>query len=383
MSQTAGAEPVWEQKLDDAALRLAEEATAEALADVYGGDQSFVDDLCSEVVSVAIDQGDNVVTMDHFATAADRLDAVPENDDTDTDRHVAPHREMKGDGAGGEVVASTTDVDEETIADIQADRQAHAEAEAEGGEDKTDDESEKPTESADSDPSESDTGEAETQPDTVVADGTEYVSREEYEELEAEVQELRGLLEALRRQVKSQTQIITGEEMVSSVDPDNPAFTDVMTRLQRVEDQAEENAASVQMVKTDGGAGTDTPDGRARLIRQVLFNKAKSAAEKTGDQAGTAEMTRDEVDSRLDGGHHRGTLMDVMRRAADGHEADINGSSDLPVVQSITFHKSNSQDKQSKLVMDLSQASGTEIRQNLTPVGTRQNLTTGDTEDGG
>ena len=67
MSQTAGAEPVWEQKLDDAALRLAEEATAEALADVYGGDQSFVDDLCSEVVSVAIDQGDNVGTSRRIA----------------------------------------------------------------------------------------------------------------------------------------------------------------------------------------------------------------------------------------------------------------------------------------------------------------------------
>ena len=376
MSQTAGAEPVWEQKLDDAALRLAEEATAEALADVYGGDQSFVDDLCSEVVSVAIDQGDNVVTMDHFATAADRLDAVPENDDTDTDRHVAPHREMKGDGAGGEVVASTTDVDEGTIADIQADRDADV--------DETDDqdcEEETAAESADGDPSESD-GDDE-QPARIVEDGVEYVPREEYEELEAEVQDLRGLVDALHRQVKNQTRAITGDEHMGSIDPEHPSFTDLMTRLQQVEDRTEEHASRLQMVRTDGAAGTDSPDDRARLLRQQLYNMAKSGANKSETEAGRATMTRDEANARLGGELHNGTVLDAMRRAADGYEADIGGSSDLQPVESITFQKSDSHESQSKLVIDLADASGSEVRQSLTASGGRQNLMTADTEDGG
>lgn len=358
----ADAESVWAEKLDGASLRLADETTADALADAHGGDTEHVDALCSEVVSVAIAEGDNVVTMDHFEIAAEQLDRAPQNDDASPKRE-APHRKLKGDGTGGEVVASTEETEEGTAADC----------------DTSDEDEDEVAEPAADTPSESDEGETET----VVQDGVEYVPREEYDELESEVRELRGLVDALHRQVKNQNRVIIGEEMVSAVDPEHPSFTDLMTRLQQIEDQVEENANSVQMVRTDGAAGTDKPDDRALLLRQQLYNMAKSGANKSETEAGRATMTRDQVDSALGGGYARSTLLDAMRRAADGHEADINGASDLPPVESITFRKSGSHETQSKLVIDLQDASGTEVRQNLTGSDCRKNPTTANTEDGG
>lgn len=364
----ADAEAVWSRKLDEASLTLAADATAEALADEYGGDRSVVDDLCNKVLFVALDEDDDKITMDHFETAADRLGTEPTNDDVKPKRE-APHREMKND-AGGEVVATTEDVDEGTIADIQADREDH-----------TDQDDDSDTEPADDDPSDSD-GDAPEAP-TIVEDGVEYVPREEYDELAAEVQELSGLVDALHRQIKQQTRILTGNEHMDVVDPEHPSFTDLMTRIQQVEDRTEEHASRLQMVRTDGAAGTDSPDDRAHLLRQQLYNMAKSGANKSETEAGRATMTRDEANARLGGELHNGTVLDAMRRAANGHEADISGSSDLQPVDSITFHKSDSHESQSKLVIDLADASGTEVRQNLTPSGGRQNLMTANTEDGG
>ena len=137
------------------------------------------------------------------------------------------------------------------------------------------------------------------------------------------------------------------------------------------------------MSQTAGAAGTDSPDDRARLLRQQLYNMAKSGANKSETEAGRATMTRDEANARLGGELHNGTVLDAMRRAADGYEADISGSSDLQPVESITFQKSDSHESQSKLVIDLADASGSEVRQSLTASGGRQNLMTADTEDGG
>lgn len=109
----ASPEDVWDAKLEDASLRLAEDATAEKLAEAFGGDREYIDELCSEAVTVAIGEGDNVVTMDYFERAAERVGSQPENDDAG-DKRVAVHKEVD---SIGQVVASTTETEEGTVED--------------------------------------------------------------------------------------------------------------------------------------------------------------------------------------------------------------------------------------------------------------------------
>ncbi|SFR42295.1 hypothetical protein SAMN04487947_1248 [Halogeometricum rufum] len=185
MSQTAGAELVWEQKLDEASAKLADDTTAAALADEYGGEPDYVDDLCSEAVMVAFDEHADRITMDHFATAADRLDAEPSNDDTTESKRTPPHAQTE---SAGQVVATTTDLEEGTAADIDLP--------------------------------------AETATDTNAA--------QRIDALESEVDELRALVEALHKQVKAQNRALTGQDRIDSVDADAEEFVPLLNRLDAV-----------------------------------------------------------------------------------------------------------------------------------------------------
>lgn len=191
------------------------------------------------------------------------------------------------------------------------------------------------------------------------------------EDLEDEVRDLRGHIRALEARMDAtntrleRISIAAFDEPLGEVNEDE--FDSLRPRLLEIEETVEKIKKDQRMLVSDVGGGRATPDDRAKLIRQTLLNKARS-------NEGESGLTRDQVDARLDGGLHRDTLMDAMKRAADGHKAEgndrdytpINGSSDLLPVDAITFRVSDGKDKQSVVSMDLEDSTATEVRQNLT-----------------
>lgn len=181
--------------------------------------------------------------------------------------------------------------------------------------------------------------------------------REQNEDLEAEVANLEARCTGLSRKFNNLVEVLFGDtDELGAYEPDE--MRDILQRIVDVEDQVEDHENQVAMLRSGKGT-SDTPDGRAKRLRQVLYNDAKK-------NSGKAAMDRDAVNSALGGGHHRGTVLDAMRRAANGREADISGSSKLPPLDGITFHAGSKRDEQSRIEMDLSDLTGTEVRQNLT-----------------
>lgn len=182
--------------------------------------------------------------------------------------------------------------------------------------------------------------------------------REENEELRRKVDDLEARCEGISRRFNTLVEVMLGDmDELGAYEPDE--MRDVLQRVVDLEDTVADHENQVAMVRGDGGSQSDTPDGRAKRLRKVLYNRAKK-------NDGKATLNRDGVDGALGGGHHRGTVLDAMRRAAKGRDADINGSSDLPPLNGVTFHKGTRRDEQSRITMDLSDVTGSEVRQNLT-----------------
>jgi len=331
----------WETLLDDefGVEHLADDVSPATLAEQFGSAPSRVEQLCSDAFTEAVSEGAVEIRFAHFEAAAgddntigesvEQFDANEESDDGGT---VEQFDESESTSA------------EESVE--QFDETSSAEETA------------TPDEAPDTDVT-TDSGDLADRVAALEADN---------EALRSEVQELAGLVEALRKQIKIQSRLLVGEEHVSTaVDPTDTGVDDILTRLSELDDRVEEHDQQVAMVRTDGSAGADDPDSRARFLRQTLYNQAKG-------NDGRATMDRDAADSRLGGGLHRDTVLDAMRRAADGYEAEISGASDLQPVDSITFKVGEGRGTQSRIVMDLSNATGSEIR---------RNLTTKTTEDGG
>lgn len=186
--------------------------------------------------------------------------------------------------------------------------------------------------------------------------------REENEQLQRRVNALEARCDGLSRKFDALVEVMLGDaDDLAGYEPDE--MRDVLQRVVDLEDQVADHENQVAMVRSDGGGDVDTPDGRARRLRKVLYNDAKK-------NDGKAALTRDGVNGVLGGGHHRGTVLDAMRRAADGREADINGSSDLPPLNGVTFLSGSKTQDQSRIELDLSDLTGSEVRQNLTTVQT-------------
>ena len=182
--------------------------------------------------------------------------------------------------------------------------------------------------------------------------------REENEQLRQKVNGLEARCDAMSRRFNTLVEVMLGDaDELGGYEPDE--MRDVLQRVVDLEDKVADHENQVAMVRGDGGSQTDTPDGRAKRLRQVLYNRAKK-------NDGKATLDRDGVDGALGGGHHRGTVLDAMKRAAEGREANINGASDLPPLNGVTFHKGTKRDEQSRITMDLSGVTGSEVRQNLT-----------------
>lgn len=282
----ADPETVWEEKLADASLRLDDEIDAATLAGEYGGDRGYVDDLCSEVVGVAIAEGDNVVTLAHFEVAAEQLDRVPQNEDTDAKRD-APHREMKSDGAGGEVVASTTDAEEGTIEDCDEPDQ--------------DDEPSEPTVEI---------------PDDLDARLDEFEDR--LGGLESDFAELRQFLVKDLALIKGTLRKLVDADESANVDVLPEQADNTRALLDRHEDQLQDLGEELNAfdeltkgAKTDGGSVS-----KAVQVRRHLVEKAK-------ENGGTFAMNGKQVASFFDGrddsvSHSRGCQ--IVREAVGEKE---------------------------------------------------------------
>lgn len=192
------------------------------------------------------------------------------------------------------------------------------------------------------------------------------VSDQSRAELEKEVQILRSQTDALSTKLNRLAAIVLGDRDTAEYDVDEIG-TDLRTQLNDVEERVSEHDDKLAMYAAGGSSGPDDPDSRATKLRQVLYNSAKATD-------GTADLTRDEAESALNGGLHRESVLDAMKRAADGQAAgddersyrSINGSSSLPPCSGITFRDGGFGDGQSYIVLELSDMTGAAIRQKLT-----------------
>jgi len=363
MSETADVDDkafdIWSSKLSRSSLTLAPDVSAQTLAGEFGRlDDETLDDLCSDAVMAALNDDATRLSMEHFREAYEQ---TQEEDDEATEEavqeappepHPEPTDETQTDGGPPEPEIFDEDND-----DVEATVSESQESDA-GGDDDQDDEDANPV---------SEMSRAE------LVDEVQDL-RETVDEMESMVRDSNALVKAVRKQMAIQNQLLVGADTVQDAGIDPEEVLNHHQRLSEIEDQLQQQGDQIQMVRVDGGGSPDDPDSRAQRIRQTLYNKAKQHSE------GKAEMDRDDVDSRLGGGLHRDTVLGAMKRAADGYEAEddersytsINGSSDLQPVDSITFVVGEGRGNASKVVMNLSDATGAEIRQNLTTKDTEE-----------
>ncbi|MDT3434710.1 hypothetical protein [Haloarcula sp. 1CSR25-25] len=332
----------WTGKLSQSSAKLAADVSAEILATEFGVlDSDALDDLCSDAIMVAFDEGCHEVSLSHFRDAYETLttDEAGETPDTSdssasdaTESGVVQEAADSPDPSSGDV----NDTPESTATTVPADSDAST-----------------PNPAA----MDRDALEAEVE-----------ALRERVDEIESLARDTQGLVQAVRRQMAEQAKLLVGEELVQEAGIAADSVVNHHQRLRELDARVQEQGDKIQMVRVDGGGSPDDPDARARRIRQTLYNKAKDHPE------GKAQMDRSDVDSRLGGGHHRDTVLDAMKRAADGYDAEsdgrpytaINGSSDLQPVDAITFSVGDGRGSPSKVVMNLADVTGAEIRQNLT-----------------
>lgn len=342
----------WRRRVDGSILKLKADVTADDIAAEYPDvTDDVAEELAAEAVSNAFEHGDTDGVVPADFPSVDQLDADVQEDQPTTDGEDDGDSSMPFHKRREQEVAATP-----------AD---HADEPADENEEQTDT---APGSGGDSTATEADASESD-------AGGERDALEARVDELESKLREQAALTEALQRQNRQLSQLLIGEDTVG-MDVDADAMTDFLTRSQDVDDRLVDLEQRVAMVRSDGSGTADGPDGRARVIRQTLYNKAKNSE-------GLATLTRDEADSRLGGGLHRDSVLGAMKRAADGHQATsehadlgyrpVNGASELEPVESVTFERGEGRSEQSRVVMDLSDATGTEVR---------HNLTTKDTEEG-
>ena len=208
------------------------------------------------------------------------------------------------------------------------------------------------------------------------------------ENLEDTVDRQGALVEAVRKQNATLKRLLAGdEETYDSWDPSH--FESFYDRVTELEEAVADHDDRLELTLTaDGAAGS--PDERAMRLREVLFNRAKRKAREADEDAMAdvkVVIDRDACNAALAGDLHRGSVLDAMKRAADGKlasESDavaynpINGSSGLQPINGVTFRtgkavNSRLESEQSHLVMSADSLTRTDLRQNLTTVS-------GDTE---
>lgn len=194
------------------------------------------------------------------------------------------------------------------------------------------------------------------------ADSTQTDQPDEVEQLRQRVNDLEGRLVGLSRQNERLKKVLAGsEDEFSTWDADEMVpFHD---RIDGLEETVSDHTERFEMFVVENGKQA-TPDKRAMHLRQVLLNEAQS-------NGGVAKMRRQSCGTTIGGGLHKGSVLDAMRRAANGSEAKIDGNSDLEPVDAITFQNggtvgSDGNAEQSHISLDTASLTGSEARQILT-----------------
>jgi uncharacterized coiled-coil protein SlyX len=199
--------------------------------------------------------------------------------------------------------------------------------------------------------------------------------------LESEVEQQDTLIEALRAQNTTIKQALANDP--NDVGTWNTERMDgIYPRLVEVEEQLDDHEEKFEMFVVEEGK-TATPDERAMHLRQVLYNKAKRVSrQEDAPEDLEVEMDRDECTSALGADLARSSIIDAMKRAADGSDAGnpdaieytaIQGSSDLQAVDAIAYHSGRSIGSaggiaQSTIEMSVSDLTGVEARKIPTTV---------------
>ena len=165
---------------------------------------------------------------------------------------------------------------------------------------------------------------------------------------------------------------LTGLKEVLAGDPDEYSTWDTsemepfIERVRTLENDVGEHTEKFEMFVVEDGQAA-TPDKRAMHLRQVLYNRAT-----TND--GKARMDRDECETALGGGLHNNTVLDAMKRAANGTDAAIQGSCDLQPIPGVSISVASTPAKKTTITLDSVELSSAALR---------QNLLTGEVGDGG
>lgn len=141
----------------------------------------------------------------------------------------------------------------------------------------------------------------------------------------------------------------------------------MMDQVKNLADAVASREEEKELFMTEDGKNLD-PDERAIQLRQYLLNETKRPTDP--DVTG---LSRDAAKNVLKGGLHKGSVLDAMRRAADGRAANIDGTSHLEPVDAITFESGSSigldgNPSQSEVEIDRSRLTAVEARQILTTV---------------
>ena len=201
------------------------------------------------------------------------------------------------------------------------------------------------------------------------------------EELERENREQSALIDALRTQNEQLKTVLAGSvDEFSTWEPDE--MVPMHARLLNVEDDLEEHDDKLRMMVVDDGK-KGSPDERAMHLRQVLYNEGKQLyKEQDHDGSVEAKLSRDRCSAALGSTVQRGTVLDAMKRAADGRDASdrdavgytpIQGASSLEPMDAISFHtgasvNNSGETEQSHIRIRLDSLTMTDVRKNLTTV---------------
>ncbi len=200
-------------------------------------------------------------------------------------------------------------------------------------------------------------------------------------DLEKETQSQSALIDALRTQNEHlKTVLAGGPDEFSTWETDD--MVPMHARLLNVEDGLEDHEDKLRMMVVDDGQ-KGSPDERAIHLRQVLYNEGKQVyKEQDHDGSIEARLSRDRCKTALGSTVNRGTVLDAMKRAADGRDASeseavaytpIQGASTLEPMDAISFHTgasvNNAGDtEQSHISIRLDSLTLGDFRKNLTTV---------------
>lgn len=204
---------------------------------------------------------------------------------------------------------------------------------------------------------------------------------EKIADLEQENTKQEAVINALRTQNKEFKRVLAGSvQEFGSWTPED--MVPMHARLLNVEDDVEEHEDKLRMMVVDDGK-KGSPDERAAHLRQVLYNEAKTIYKQSNhDGEVEAKLARDHCSSALGSTEQRATVLDAMKRAADGEKASdpdhvdyspIQGSSSLEPMDAITFNTGASvngsgEAEQSHIKIRLDSLTLTDLRKNLTTV---------------